>query len=304
MQTRLFIRLFQYLVVSLIPILFATAAYSDSREITNADGDCCCCQAPPQFLLKARELDASGRWHEAVEILTAKIAKAPYTWPSAVSAGWTDAWQAYHLLGDILLREEPEKAEGYLYSGIAKAIEEDYAGAESSFTKGAVLDPKSADLQFAIGWAVIRQDRAGDSFKKKPESIRRALPHFEAALKIYSTHKMSLLTAGYANTQLAESINSQKGHTPASKKEITPYLEQAIYYFEEYVKSYGENVRLLTDLYDLCAQTGKWDRAAGYLNEAIKLSRENSGTRKYLEFHLRHLKSREAEELKRSNGIG
>ncbi|MDD3927087.1 MAG: hypothetical protein PHT33_10580 [bacterium] len=299
MKMHMVVNLFRGLFVALVVILFTSVAYPDSGS-PDCEGDTHCWEISLQFMIKARELDTSGKWREAVEILSSNIAKAPYTWPSLVLAEKPVTWEAYRTLSDILMREEPEKAEGYLYNGIAKAVDEDYAGAETAFTKGAALVPKNADLQFAIGWSIIRQDRANASCKKKVSSILRALPYFEAALKIDPRHKMSLCAAGYANTHLAEAINYDKGYTPASYKEIIPYMERSISYLEEYIKLYGESMRIHIHLYDICRQLKKWNSAARHLDAAIKMAPKDGNMHDYLEFNVRRLEREKAEDLKKS----
>lgn len=121
-----------------------------------------------------------------------------------------DEWLAYEPLGRIMTREHPFLGEGYLYRGIGQAVKKDYAGAEEAFGQGIKAEPANADLEFAAGWAILRQERAGTVFQRNTETVKEALSHFERALEINPTHQLSLPAAGYASLAMNDKLHLGK----------------------------------------------------------------------------------------------
>ena len=217
---------------------------------------------PKREIARAEKLDASGNWQDAVEVLRSLVESRPFNWAVRPEHRHVhDEWRAYGPLGSILVREHQNEGEGYLYLGIGRAVNEDYSGAEEAFLQGAEVNPASADLQFAIGWAILRQERAETTFQRKPETIRKALAYFEKALEIDPSHERALRAAGHASLGLAYLESKLGGYTEESKMQARPYLEKAAGYFERLLQQTRSSPRLDYLLWEIYRQSGRQEEA-------------------------------------------
>lgn len=215
---------------------------------------------PKNEIARAKKLDASGNWQDALKILRSLVESKPFTWDTRSGPSYyQDEREAYGPLGRILIREQPNQGEGYLYMGIGRAISGDYPGAEEAFRQGVEIDPTSADLRFAAGWVILQQERVETVFQRNPKTVQKALALFEEALEIEPLLQPALRSAGYASLALAYLEN--KDYTEESKLRAKPYAEKAVGYFERLFQltTPGTNMHYL--LWDIYRQLGQQDKA-------------------------------------------
>lgn len=244
--------LFVYGICALVVLLTAVAAIGDAPEPR---------QAAYEAVARAEALDAEDNWQGAVQILRGVVSRYPYRWPSNNSTGGYQG-QGYRLLGEILTRERPNWGEGCVYLGIDRVQEhpgeDGYGQAEQTFRQGLAVDPDNPVLQFAVGWAILRQDKAGDCFQKKPETLRCALEFFEKAADLAPGFRQANVSAGYAYLHLAYLINGPEGYQPESR----PFLEKSAFYLERMARSRNPGWGVHRDLAHIYDSLGQHERAA------------------------------------------
>lgn len=177
-------------------------------------------------IARAERLDQSGDSYGAIQILERIISGRIYIWPTE-EYPTPDEWLAYEPLGVILTRRQPSQSQGYLYLGIGRALRKDYQGAEEAFRHGVELDPANADLQFAVGWTILRKESVTSAFERKQETLLEALGCFEKALEVKPEHEPCIRSAGYSSLHLAYLITWAGGYTEESRAKARPYLEKA-----------------------------------------------------------------------------
>ncbi len=198
---------------------------------------------PEWEIERAEKLDASGDWQGAVRVLRRLVESRPFTWDVARAPAF-DEWQAYRPLGSILTREQPARAEGYMYRAIGLALDEQFGSAEEAFRRAAEIDRALADAYFAAGWAVLRQEQVESAMDRDPAMLRKALADYDRALEADPNHQLALRASGYAWLALAYVENRSGGYADESKAAVLPYLANAIDRFKRLLRAAGPSPRI------------------------------------------------------------
>lgn len=104
--------------------------------------------------------------------------------------------------------------------------------------------PPGLTLTSAPDGAVLRQEKAGSAFDRKPETLRKALADFDRALESDPTHEPTLRASGYAWLALAYVENQRGGYTDGSKAQVLPYLRNAVDRFERLLRIGGPSPQM------------------------------------------------------------
>ncbi|MCX6345567.1 MAG: hypothetical protein NT018_10935 [Armatimonadetes bacterium] len=188
---------------------------------------------PKHTMARAEKLDAQGDWRGAIQLLQSMR------------------------LGDIQIRQYPKDWEGYFNLGIAEAIDAKYAEAQTRFRQAAEISPRNADIQWAIGWAILRKENAPSILQRQPDTLRNAIEYFEKALAIDPNHRKSLSSAGHSYLGLAFLVNRDGGYTEESRAEAKGYLSKAADLFEQLIALGSHGSAIHDILTDINAQLGR-----------------------------------------------